>query len=397
MLYTAFQDKKLSLLGFGAMRLPVKDGMIDEEMTFQMVDEAMKAGVNYFDTAYPYHSGHSERVIGRALERYPRDSYYLATKFPGHQVRADYDPEKVFEEQLKKCRTEYFDFYLLHNVCETSIDTYTDPKWGIVDYFIKQKKLGRIRHLGFSSHGKMENLKKWLELYAEHMEFCQIQLNYMDWTLQNGKEKVDLLNERDMPIWVMEPVRGGKLSNMAKENEEKLKALRPHETVSAWAFRFLQDVKGVKVILSGMSNMEQLADNIHTFTDAKPLTDSEKEVLFDIAEGMKNAVPCTSCRYCTDHCPMELNIPELISTFNEMRFSTVINAPMFIETLDENKKPKACIACGACKAVCPQRIDIPNVLKEFAEKLAQIPSWAETCRKRDEEQRKMDALQGEKA
>ena len=392
MLYREFQGKSLSMLGFGAMRLPITDGRVDEALTARMVEKAIRGGVNYFDTAYPYHSGESERVLGRVLKDYPRDAYYLATKFPGHQVREDYHPAPVFEEQLKKCGVEYFDFYLLHNVCETSMDTYTNPKWGIVEYFLEQKRLGRIRHLGFSSHGKMDNLRKWLELYGEHMEFCQIQLNYMDWSLQDGHEKVKLLNEKNIPIWVMEPVRGGKLAKMDEQNEKTLRALRPDETVAAWAFRFLQNVEGVKVILSGMSDPEQVEDNLKTFMNQKPLTDYECKTLMDIADALKNAVPCTGCGYCMADCPIQLYIPELIKTYNEMRFSPVINASMFIETLPQDKKPQACLSCGACAMACPQEIDVPAVLKEFSDTLAKIPSWAETCRKRDEEQRKMDEI-----
>ncbi|MDD5832843.1 MAG: aldo/keto reductase, partial [Clostridiales bacterium] len=185
MLYNDFLGEKISRLGFGTMRLPLdSEGKIDEVKFGQMVDYAMANGVNYFDTAMPYHSGHSELAVGRALAKYPRDSFFLATKFPGHQVADSYDPAGVFEEQLRKCGVEYFDFYLLHNVTENSYGTYTDPKWGILDYFVEQKRLGRIRHLGFSTHGKLDMMKDFLDYAGEHMEFCQIQINYLDWTLQ---------------------------------------------------------------------------------------------------------------------------------------------------------------------------------------------------------------------
>ena len=216
MIYKDFLGIKLSQLGFGTMRLPtLENGEINQPLFEEMVDYAIKNGVNYFDTAYPYHGGKSEIATGLALKKYPRDSYYLATKYPGHQIASEYNPAEIFEEQLKKCGVEYFDFYLLHNVYEKSSETYMDERWGIVDYFVKQKELGRIRHLGFSSHGRYDNLKEFLDYCGDKMEFCQLQLNYIDWTLQQGREKCDLLKERGIPVWVMEPVRGGALAKLA--------------------------------------------------------------------------------------------------------------------------------------------------------------------------------------
>ena len=181
MIYCEFQGKQLSQLGFGAMRLPTENGAIDEKQVEAMVDAAMAQGVNYFDTAWPYHGGLSEVVMGRVLAKYPRDSWYLANKYPGHQVAETYNPAAIFEEQLRKCGVEYFDFYLLHNVCESSLPVYLDPQWGIIDYFKEQKRLGRIKHLGFSSHGALNNLRQFLDIAGVDMEFCQIQLNYLDW------------------------------------------------------------------------------------------------------------------------------------------------------------------------------------------------------------------------
>ena len=201
MIYSEFCGKKLSLLGFGAMRLPQKDGGIDCELTEEMVKYAIDNGVNYFDTAWPYHGGESERVLGKILSGYDRDKFYLATKYPGHQLSSSYDPAAIFEKQLEKCGVEYFDFYLLHNVYEKSLDVYFDPKWGIIDYFREQKRLGRIKHLGFSSHGQPENLREFLDICGD-MEFCQIQLNYLDWTLQDAKAKYELLTERGIPVCV---------------------------------------------------------------------------------------------------------------------------------------------------------------------------------------------------
>lgn len=388
MIYTNFADKSLSLLGFGTMRLPTADGVIDEKQVADMVRLAMESGVNYFDTAWPYHGGESEKVIGRVLAEYPRASWYLATKYPGHQIMSSYDPAAVFEEQLHKCGVEYFDFYLLHNVYENSIDTYLDPKWGIIDYFREQKRLGRIRHLGFSAHGSVENLKAFLDAADENMEFCQIQLNWLDWTLQNAKAKVELLNERNIPIWVMEPVRGGRLCKLSEQDEATLRALRPDEGIPAWGFRFLQDIPGVTMILSGMSSMAQMQDNLRTFAGRRPLNESETAALLAIAEGMKDSVPCTACRYCTPHCPMGLDIPMLLATYNELRFSPAINVVMRLEGLPADKQASACIGCGACAAICPQRIDIPTAMKDLADKLAGIPKWMDICKQREEAAKK---------
>ena len=385
MILSRFQNKQLSLLGFGTMRLPTQaDGSIDEAQVGEMVDYAIKHGVNYFDTAYPYHGGASERVIGRVLKAYPRDSYYLATKYPGHQISSNgYHPAEIFEEQLKKCGVDYFDFYLLHNVYEKSMEVYLDPRWGIVDYFKEQKRLDRIKHLGFSCHAETKGLKEFLDACGEDMEFCQIQLNFLDWTLQDAKGKYELLTERGIPVWVMEPVRGGRLAKLSDSEEAKLKALRPDNSIASWGFRFLQGLSTVKMVLSGMSNMEQVMDNIKTFTEDTPLSKEETALLMDIAEGMKDSVPCTGCRYCCDGCPAGLDIPGLISTYNEIRFSPAVNVAMRVEGMPENKKPTACIGCGQCTKMCTQNIDVPGALRDFAEKLSKLPSWAAICRERE--------------
>ena len=385
MIYSDFQNEKLSLLGFGAMRLPcLADGSIDENQVAEMTRLAMEAGVNYFDTAYPYHGGQSERVMGRVLAKYPRDSYNMATKYPGHQILSDgYNPAAIFEEQLEKCGVDYFDFYLLHNVNEKSMEVYMDPQWGIVDYFKEQKRLGRIRHLGFSSHAQVEGLEKFLDYCGQDMEFCQIQLNYMDWMLQKAKEKYELLTARGVPVWVMEPVRGGMLASLREENSARLKAIRPEATDASWGFRFLQGLPNVKMVLSGMSNLAQMQDNLATFARRDTLNPEETELLLSIARGMMDSIPCTACRYCCEGCPKGLDIPALLAVYNELRVTPTVNAAMRVEFLPEEKKPTACIACGKCARSCPQNIDIPRALKELAEKLTTIPSWAETCRQRE--------------
>lgn len=375
MIYREFQGEKLSALGMGAMRLPVVDGddaRIDEAAAAAMVDYAMAHGVNYYDTAWGYHNGNSELVMGRALARYPRESYFLADKFPGYDLSNMDKVESIFEKQLEKCGVEYFDFYLFHNVCEMNIDAYLDPKYGIFDYLTAQKKAGRIRHLGFSAHGSYAVMKRFLEAYGSEMEFCQIQLNYLDWKFQGAKEKVELLQAYNIPVWVMEPLRGGRLASLAPADEEKLQALRPQEGIPAWAFRFLQSIPAVTVTLSGMSNMEQMQANIRTYETEHPLDENEMQVLLGIADEMvgKIALPCTACHYCVSHCPQGLDIPNLLALYNEHCFTDGgFIAPMALSAVPEDKRPNSCIGCRSCEAVCPQQIRISEAMADFARKL----------------------------
>ncbi len=375
MIYREFQDIKLSALGFGCMRLPVKDGVyanIDEGLAAEMVDYAMKNGVNYYDTAWGYHDGNSEIVMGKILSRYPRESFYLASKFPGYDLSNMDKVEQIFEKQLEKCGVEYFDFYLFHNVCEKNIDGYLDEKYGIFDYLIKQKQNGRIKHLGFSTHGEMNVIKRFLEKYGAYMEFGQLQINYLDWEFQNAKEKVELLTSYNIPIWVMEPLRGGKLATLAENDEATLKALRPDENIPAWAFRFLQSLPHVTMILSGMSDMAQVKDNVKTFECDKPLNQVEMNTLLNIAGVMtgKTKLPCTACKYCTSHCPQGLDIPELIKLYNEHRFTGGgFIAPMALSAYEKDKLPSACIGCRSCEKVCPQGIKISEMMTDFTARL----------------------------
>ena len=375
MVYREFQDLQLSALGMGAMRLPVIDGndaQIDKEATAEMVAYAMKHGINYYDTAWGYHAGNSETVMGEALSRYPRESFYLATKFPGYDLSNMDKVESIFEAQLEKCGVDYFDFYLLHNVCEMNIDAYLDEKYGIFDYLMEQKKKGRIRHLGFSAHGSYDIMKRFLDAYGKHMEFCQIQLNYLDWSFQNARAKVDLLKEHHIPVWVMEPLRGGKLASLEDENAAVLKGLRPEEGIPAWAFRFLQSIPGVTMVLSGMSNFQQMQENIAVFEEDKPLDEKEMAALLEVADRMvkKIALPCTACHYCVSHCPKGLDIPALLELYNEHCFTGGgFIAPMALMAVPEDKRPDACIGCRSCEAVCPQQIKISEAMADFSARL----------------------------
>ena len=371
MIYKDFKNLKLSALGMGAMRLPTIDGddaKIDAAATQEMVDYALSHGVNYFDTAWGYHNGNSELVMGEALKKHPRDSFYLATKFPGYDLGNMPKVKEIFPRQLEKLQVDYFDFYLIHNVNEMNIDAYlNEDEYGIYSYLLEQKRAGKIRHLGFSAHGSVEVMRRFLEVYHEGMEFCQIQLNYVDWTLQDAKAKMELLREYDIPVWVMEPVRGGRLAKLSEKDEEAISNLRPDEKPVAWAFRFLQSLPEVVVTLSGMSSLEQMKENIDIWGEEKPLTDPEMDALLHMAAGMMDGLlPCTACRYCTSHCPKGLDIPKLIGLHNDWNFTGGGFVPaMVIGTLPEDKRPSACIGCRSCEKLCPQQIKISEAMKDF--------------------------------
>ena len=375
MIYREFKGKQLSALGMGCMRLPIVEGdqsKIDIDAVREMVAYAMEKGINYYDTAWGYHGGQSEIIMGKVLADYPRESFYLASKFPGFSQENMGKVEEIFEKQLEKCGVEYFDFYMFHNLCENNVDGYLDPRYGILEYLLKQKENGRIRHLGVSTHGTLDTMRRFFDAYGEHLEFCQIQLNWLDWKLQNAKAKVDMLREYNLPIWVMEPVRGGKLVSLEEEYEKILKEARPDASIVEWAFRFLQTIPDVGMTLSGMSNFEQLRQNIATYETEKPLNENEMKTLLGVAQKMteKDTLPCTACRYCTERCPMELDIPMLIELYNEFNYLKGAFVPqMVVKSLPEEKRPAACLGCRACEEVCPQNIKISEMMSDFTEKL----------------------------
>ena len=376
MIYNDFGNLKLSALGMGNMRLPVRNGNdndIDVEAAREMISFCMKSGINYYDTAYGYHGGNSELVVGELLKEYERSSFYLASKFPGYDLSNMTKVEEIFEEQLKKCQVEYFDFYMFHNVCEMNIDEYLNPEYGIFNFLMEQKKKGRIRHLGFSTHGDINCITRFLEAYGEHMEFCQIELNYFDYRFQNAKGKVRLLEEWNIPVWVMEPVRGGQLAELTPDAEARMREARPDEDIPAWAFRFLQTIPSVTVTLSGMSDMEQLKANISTYAESKPLNEAEMQLILGIADEMisRTTVPCTGCHYCVSKCPEGLDIPFLLKQYNEAMVAGAgeFIAPMALSSIAEDKQPECCISCHSCEKVCPQTIKIPEELNKFATKM----------------------------
>lgn len=371
MIYKNLFGEKISQLGLGMMRLPTingNEGMIDEAAAFELVDYAIEHGINYFDTAWGYHCGNSELIAGSALSRYPRDRYYLASKFPGYDLLNMGKTEEIFEEQLKKCKTDYFDYYLIHNVCEMNIEAYLDPSYDTYPYLLEQKRNGRIRHLGFSAHGSMDIIKRFLDYYGDIVEFCQLQINWFDWEFQRARDKYSMITDRGLPVWIMEPLRGGKLAKIDESYCDRLQSYRPDETVPGWAFRFLQSLPNVGVILSGMSSMEQLQLNLQTFERNQPLNDQEFTELLAIASEMmsKKTLPCTACHYCVSYCPKELDIPRLLELYNEHVFTGGgFMAPMAISALVPEKRPQACIGCRSCEAVCPQNIKISEAMAHF--------------------------------
>lgn len=366
MLYKAFQNLSISALGLGALRFPTTGNdrnCIDRIKTQEIVDEAIAGGINYFDTAYTYQKGESERVLGEALQKYPRDSYYLATKF---YAAIGSDIRNVFEEQLERLRTDYVDFYLLHSMDENYIQDYMDPQKDYLGFLLEQKKKGRIRHIGFSSHAAPETLAKFLDWF-DGFDMAIIQLNYVDWTLLHAKEQYELLVKHGIPVWVMEPLKGGRLSTLNHKAVEILKEAAPEKSVSSWGFRFLMGLPGVQTVLSGMSDLEQVRENVKTFSEYKPLNAREQQALQQAVSVFLDdlGIPCSGCRYCCDTCPAGLDIPLLIQAYNEYRIS---GETWKIEGLGGTKGADQCLQCGACRSHCPQKINIPDVLKRFAER-----------------------------
>ncbi|MBD5157152.1 MAG: 4Fe-4S dicluster domain-containing protein [Butyrivibrio sp.] len=363
--YKSFQDISLSRLGMGNMRLPVQGDKagapIDRVRAQEIIDYAMENGINYFDSAYVYHGGESEKFLGEAMKKYPRDTYYLATKF---LLSTNPDYKAVFEEQLERLQTDRIDFYLLHAIFDGNCRSYLDS--GCIKYFLEQKKAGRIRYLGFSSHAGVEALTKMADHHQ--WDFAQIQLNYFDWLYGDTAKEYKVLEERNIPIMVMEPVRGGRLAVLSGEAEKMLKAAHPDWSMASWALRWVKRLPQVQVILSGMSDMEQIRDNVRTFQEPEGLTDEDAQLLMRACEAFKKqvSVPCTACRYCCDGCPMKIDIPAYLDVYNSYR----TDGPWALNrmgSIESAGKPSDCIGCGACAGHCPQSIQIPEIMSELAE------------------------------
>ncbi len=363
---------KMPKLGFGLMRLPENNGVIDHEQVCNMVDKYMAAGMNYFDTAYVYHGGRSEVAAREALvKRYPRESFVIATKLPAWEMRRAEDADRLFNEQCERAGVDYFDFYLLHSIEDGSnYDTYV--KYDCFEWGLKKQVEGKIKHFGFSYHGSPELLEEILDKHPAP-EFVQIQLNYLDRTnpVVRSQRLYEILRERNIPIIVMEPVRGGMLANMAPEIEAKFKARQPDKSVASWALRFVGSLPGVMTILSGMSSEAQMEDNIKTFTSFEPLADDELKIVNEVTEellGMPQ-IGCTACKYCCDGCPMKISIPDVFRTVNTLRrYPDDWRSKNFYSGLVQRSgKASDCIGCGQCERVCPQHLPIIELMKEAAD------------------------------
>ena len=370
MQYKVFhEDVDLSRLGMGIMRLPeTPNHNIDEEKAIELIRLAYEYGINYFDTAYIYHGGRSEMVLAEALRRYPRRTYNIADKF---NFQASRDYKSQFADQLQKMELEYIDFYLLHGVQDNFIDDLL--ACGAIEYFDQMKKQGKIRYFGFSFHGSEESLDKLLRVYPD-WDFAQIQLNYYDWEYGNQQALYHKLREKRIPIMVMEPVHGGLLARTDTVWAQMLLKTRPCRTVASWAMRWLLDLEGVQVVLSGMGNWDMLWDNLNTFHENKPLRVQDKQLLKQAAQMLHDtvAVPCTGCRYCIGHCPMGLDIPGFLACYNECQMEGSNWRMQNLLGLPEKRQPSACINCGACTEHCPQHLPIPETMREMAEILSKM-------------------------
>ncbi len=365
MIYRNFNDgdKDHSILGYGVMRMPVnEDNTINYEEAEALIDKAYNAGVNYYDTAYVYHGEKSEEFIGKVLSKYPRESYFIATKLPMWKIDKQEDIQTLFDEHFRRLGTDYIDYYLTHALNKSKVQLIRDMN--IMEWLDEQKKAGKIRHIGFSFHDDLDCLRDALTLYD--WDFCQLQINYADWNRNKAKELYEIATEAGVPIIIMEPVRGGMLANPAPEVANLLKEYAPDKSCASWAFRFVANLPNVKLILSGMSTMEQVVDNIATFENEEKvkLNSDELKVLdkaIDVLDNLKS-IPCTDCKYCMP-CPVGVDIPGCFRCYNTAKIFG--NAPY--GKIAEDSRADKCIACGACVAVCPQQIEIPQRMEEVAE------------------------------
>ena len=362
---------KMPKIGFGLMRLPETDGVIDIGRVAEMADKYLEAGFTYFDTAYVYHGGNSEKAFKEAVvKRHPRDSFTIATKLPAWFIHSFEDRDKIFEEQLERCGVDYFDFYLLHSIEDgNNIEIY--EKYDCFNWGIQKRAEGKIKHLGFSFHGTPELLRRLIDEHPE-IEFVQIQLNYADWDnkIVHSGELYQILSERNIPIIVMEPCKGGKLAVLDDECAEVLKAIHPDKSLASWAFRYVASLPGVTTILSGMSTEDQMNDNMDTFKNFVALNDEEKAAIEKVKEIMFRVelVGCTACKYCVEGCPMNISIPDVISAINTKRKFPEDMRPQFFYNglVGHSSRASECIGCGQCEGVCPQHLPIPDLMKEAA-------------------------------
>ena len=372
MKYNKINGTDVSLLGFGLMRLPRlsgKESAIDVSASAKLIDHAIANGVNYFDMAYTYNG--SEEFAGQALSKYPRDSYQLATKCPPWKINNEDDFERIFNQQLRRAKTDYFDYYLIHNFAQEAMraggNTESFERFeriGFHGMLEKKKKEGKIKALGFSFHGTIELLENFVEKYE--VDFGQLQINYVDWTATDAKTQYEILSSRNIPITIMEPLRGGALANLPADAAKLLKDANPNASIASWGFRYVASLPGVVTVLSGMNDMQQLNDNIATMSNLEPITEQEKALLYEAAAVMKKsgAIGCTGCEYCLP-CPVGVNIPSVFSIYNHGKMlGYKIPFDNGYATLAEDEKASACIKCGVCVDKCPQHLDIPKSMQE---------------------------------
>lgn len=363
-----FKNIEISRLGLGNMRLPCKtpikretNPLIDYNKAQELVDMAYENGVNYFDTAYMYHAGKSEKFIGQALKKYSRESYYLADKLPIWMCKRPADMQKIFDKQLQRTGIDCFDFYLLHSLDKGNFEKC--EKYGAYDFLLEKQKQGLIKNIGFSFHGTIDDLKAIVA--AHHWDFAQIQMNYLDWKNQDAKTQYEILTEAGIPVIVMEPVRGGKLADVPKRVEELFKNNAPDKSIASWAIRFCATHDNVLTILSGMNAKEQMLDNLQSLTDFVPMTDVELKICQNAASIINESeiIPCTGCDYCAD-CPKSVKISTIFDVYNKLKTGeyTAEQAKEKYAQIDVNHTH--CVACGKCKEHCPQSIDIPKMLSE---------------------------------
>lgn len=361
---------KVSRLGFGCMRLPVTpEGQIDEPRAAKMLDRAYQAGVNYFDTAYFYHNRTSEAFVGRALKAYPRESFYLATKLPLSIIGSREEAEAIFEGQFKTLQVEYFDFYLLHCINESNWKKVKD--FGLIDFLLEQQKVGRIRHLGFSFHDRYELFEEVMD--AHEWDFCQIQLNYMDTDIQAGMKGYELATGRGIPVIVMEPVKGGSLATLGGDIAQIFQTARPDKSVASWAMRWVAGFENCAIILSGMSDEAQVADNLATFANPEPLSEAELQVVDQVRAELtaRTFAACTACKYCMP-CPFGVDIPENLRMMNEyVKYSNAARLQMEWKGMAQEERADNCRNCGKCEKACPQGIEIRGKLREITRRMGE--------------------------
>ena len=350
------------------MRLPKIEDKIDFNKAEEMVKYAMENGLNYFDTAYVYHGGESETFLGKVLPKYERSSYFLANKMPIYNIKEEGDAEKYFNEQLEKCQTEYFDFYLLHGMNKARVKVMEE--FNLYDFLLKKKAEGKIKHIGFSFHDDNETLEYLVSNYK--WEFVQLQINYYDWNEFDAKVQYETLEKHNLPCFVMEPVRGGFLSSFAPNVEKHMTDYNKDVSISSWAIRWVSSLPNIAVVLSGMSNMDQLKDNLNTMSPFNPISEDELKVIDTVVEELSKIkpIPCTTCRYCMP-CPAGVNIPSIFTIYNNYKKTEnkayVKNS--YFNNLQKTAQAHNCVKCGACVSVCPQHIDIPTELENIEKEL----------------------------